>query len=182
MQAGEQAFVNGAAYTLQKLLGKGKGGYSWLAERGGGLFVLKQIHHEPCSYYQFGDKLAAERADYARLAKTGIRLPRLLAVDEAAERLVKEYIDGPTVMELVCRDALPPWAAQQARGMAAALREHGLNIDWFPTNFIVQDGALWYIDFECNPYSEQWNFENWGVRYWARTPELEAWQKQQAGG
>lgn len=40
-----------------KLLGKGKGGYSYLASDGTNLYVLKQIHHEPCSYYQFGDKI-----------------------------------------------------------------------------------------------------------------------------
>ena len=34
-----------------KLLGKGKGGYSYLAESGNNRYVLKQIHHEPCDYY-----------------------------------------------------------------------------------------------------------------------------------
>ena len=59
----ETMTVNGKEYTLLKLLGKGKGGYSWLAQADGKAVVLKQIHHEPCDYYQFGDKLAAELAD-----------------------------------------------------------------------------------------------------------------------
>ena len=46
--------VNGKSYTIIKLLGKGKGGYSYLAESGNNRYVLKQIHHEPCDYYQFG--------------------------------------------------------------------------------------------------------------------------------
>ena len=62
----ETMTVNGREYPLIKLLGKGKGGYSWLAQADGGRVVLKQIHHEPCDYYQFGDKLAAELADYRR--------------------------------------------------------------------------------------------------------------------
>lgn len=45
--------VNGKSYTIIKLLGKGKGGYSYLAESGNNRYVLKQIHHEPCDYYQF---------------------------------------------------------------------------------------------------------------------------------
>ena len=49
--------VNGHPYTVTRLLGKGKGCYSYLAQGSEGPVVVKQIHHEPCSYYQFGDKL-----------------------------------------------------------------------------------------------------------------------------
>ena len=46
--------VNGVPYRILKLLGKGKGGYSYLAQdEDGNRFTLKQIHHEPCDYYQF---------------------------------------------------------------------------------------------------------------------------------
>ena len=40
--------VNEKAYRILRLLGKGKGGYSYLAESEGDLVVIKQIHHEPC--------------------------------------------------------------------------------------------------------------------------------------
>ena len=46
--------VNGVEYRVIRLLGKGKGGYSYLVERDNCKYVLKQIHHEPCDYYQFG--------------------------------------------------------------------------------------------------------------------------------
>ena len=42
--------VNQKEYKIVKLLGHGKGGYSYLAEREGNFYVLKQIHHEPCEY------------------------------------------------------------------------------------------------------------------------------------
>ena len=64
-----------------KLLGKGKGGYAYLVTDGKRRYVLKQIHHEPCDYYQFGNKLEAELHDYERLRKIGIRMPKLLEVD-----------------------------------------------------------------------------------------------------
>lgn len=47
-------------------------------------------------------------------------------------------------------------------------------IDYFPTNFIVQDGLLWYIDYECNTYMEEWSFQRWGIQYSSRTPAFEA--------
>ena len=43
--------VNQTEYKIVKLLGHGKGGYSYLTERDGRFYVLKQIHHEPCEYY-----------------------------------------------------------------------------------------------------------------------------------
>ena len=55
--------VNGKDYEVLKLLGKGKGGYSYLVTDGTRKYVLKQIHHEPCDYYQFGDKLAEGGGD-----------------------------------------------------------------------------------------------------------------------
>ncbi len=73
--------VNGKEYKIIKLLGKGKGGYSYLAEKDGVQYVLKQIHHEPCAYYQFGNKIEAEINDYARLKRIGIRIPTMIDVD-----------------------------------------------------------------------------------------------------
>ena len=166
--------VCGEEYEILRLLGHGKGGYSYLAERGGRRVVLKQIHHEPCDYYAFGDKIEAERRDYARLLKAGIRIPEMIAVDAENERIVKAYIEGETIFDRV-RDGLPVEAyLGQVRGMAALAKAAGLNLDYFPANFVVHDGQIWYVDYECNDYSDAWNFENWGVRYWSRTPEFEA--------
>ena len=165
-------------YTMLRLLGKGKGGYSYLVADGQREYVCKQIHHEPCDYYTFGDKLASELRDYDRLCALGLPLPRLLAVDHAQERLLKEYIPGPTAAELVERGTLPPDCIAQVEDMCRRLYAAGLNIDYFPTNFILREGRLWYIDYECNTYDPQWDFANWGVKYWSQTPEFLAWLAQ----
>ena len=91
--------VNGIQYEVIRLLGKGKGGYSYLAETDGRQVVVKQIHHEPCDYYQFGDKLQSELRDYARLREVDIPIPRLLDADPEQERILKEFIDGDTIMD-----------------------------------------------------------------------------------
>ncbi len=168
----EQMEVNGHKYTIIKLLGKGKGGYSYLATDGTKEVVIKQIHHEPCDYYSFGNKLEAEMHDYQRLLSVGISLPKMLDVDVAQERIVKEYIDGPTVYEMVKNDSLPEFCIDQVKEMCKLLYANNTNIDYFPTNFILQNGVLYYIDYECNNYMEEWNFENWGVKYWSKTPEF----------
>ena len=174
----EKMSVNQTEYSVIKLLGHGKGGYSYLVEKDGKHFVLKQIHHEPCDYYTFGNKIEAERADYERLQKAGIRIPRMLDIDLANERILKEYIDGPTIFDLVKGDAMQDDYLEQVRKMAAQARSAGLNIDYFPTNFVVQDDSMYYIDYECNSYMDEWNFENWGVKYWSKTPECIEYIKQ----
>ena len=164
--------VNGREFRILRLLGKGKGGYSYLAEDGGGQYVVKQIHHEPCAYYTFGDKLASECRDYERLSGLGLAMPELLAVDRAHERLLKAYIPGETMDRLILRDEVPEEARQQLRAMCGLLYPAGLNIDYFPTNFIFHQGRLYYIDYECNGYMAEWDYEHWGRKYWYRTEEF----------
>ena len=164
--------VNERAYQVIRLLGKGKGGYSYLVTDGIREFVLKQIHHEPCDYYQFGDKLASELRDYERLLRIGIPMPKLLEVDTQQERILKEYIAGDTIDVLVKEDRMEDGFYWQMEDMCRLLYPANTNIDYFPTNFVVCDGKVYYIDFECNDYMQQWDFEHWGVKYWSRTPEF----------
>lgn len=165
-------------YKILKLLGHGKGGYSYLAEREGHQVVLKQIHHEPCDYYNFGNKIEAEKTDYIKLKDAGIRIPQMISIDEKEERIVKEYIEGKTIFEMVKENISVDSYIGQVREMADLAQKANLNIDYFPTNFVVHDEVIYYIDYECNQYMDEWNFENWGIKYWSRTPEFEDYLKK----
>ena len=174
----EKMILNGREFDVIQLLGKGKGGYSWLVTDGNSTYVLKQIHHEPCDYYTFGDKLASELRDYETLKSLGIPMPELLDVDQEQERLLKTFIDGDTVNVLVKENRMQPEFYTQIEAICQKLYAANLNIDYYPTNFVVQAGSLYYIDFECNSYMSEWNFENWGSKYWSKTQEfLDAFQK-----
>lgn len=164
--------VNGKPYEIIKLLGHGKGGYSYLVTDGKTQYVLKQIHHEPCSYYQFGNKMESEIRDYERLREIGILMPKMYEADMQKERILKEYIVGDTVYDYVLRNEVRPEFVEQMKEMCVRLYAAHTNIDYFPTNFVVQEGKLYYIDYECNDYMEEWNFENWGVKYWSQTREF----------
>lgn len=164
--------VNEKKYKIIRLLGKGKGGYSYLADDGISKYVLKQIHHEPCDYYQFGNKLEAEVNDYKRLKSIGIRMPAMLEVDIENERILKAFIEGDTIYELILQNKMKPAYIEQIHSMCALLYAAHTNIDYFPTNFVVHNEKIYYVDFECNNYMEEWNFENWGIKYWSKTPEF----------
>lgn len=157
--------IEGKRYHIKSLLGKGKGGYSYLVE-GNGLFVLKKIHHEPCDYYTFGNKMEAEIFCYNKLSSLGVVMPKMLAFDLNQELILKEYIEGDTVMELVQRKEMKEDYVRQMRNICKTLYANHTNIDYYPTNFVVKEGILFYVDYECNDYDEKWNFENWGIKYW----------------
>ena len=164
--------VNEKSYQVIKLLGHGKGGYSYLVTDGAKEYVLKQIHHEPCDYYQFGNKIESEMKDYKRLKEIGIPMPEMLEVDIEKERILKEYIKGDTIFDYVLRNEVKPTFVEQVKEMCVVLYAANTNIDYFPTNFVVQEDKLYYIDYECNDYMEEWNFENWGIKYWSQTKEF----------
>jgi tRNA A-37 threonylcarbamoyl transferase component Bud32 len=181
LKCNEEVSVNQNTYKIIKLLGHGKGGYSYLAQKEGKNFVLKQIHHEPCSYYTFGNKIEAEMNDYNRLEQIGIRIPKMIEIDIKEERIIKEYIEGDTIFDLVLKDQMQDDFIKQAKEMCTLLYPANTNIDYFPTNFVVQNNLLYYIDYECNNYMDEWNFENWGIKYWSKTSEFLEYVSKNSG-
>ena len=162
----ETISVNNNDYHIIRLLGKGKGGYSYLVQKNSQFYVLKQIHHEPCDYYSFGNKIEAEYNDYNRLINTNLSVPRMIDIDFGNERILKEYIEGPDIATLVKKKLMKENYYSQIEEMAQMLKEQNLNIDYYPANFIVQNDKLYYIDYECNTYMEQYSYHTWGRQYW----------------
>lgn len=118
MKIPENIEVNGKNFSIKKLLGKGKGGYSYLAEKDGKNYTLKQIHHEPCDYFQFGNKIEAESRDYQRLLEAGINIPKLYEIDFEKEIVLKDFIDGEDIVSLVKNNRMKDEYLSQAREMA----------------------------------------------------------------
>ena len=162
----ETISVNNNDYHIIRLLGKGKGGYSYLVQKNSQFYVLKQIHHEPCDYYSFGNKIEAEYNDYNRLINTNLSVPRMIDIDFGNERILKEYIEGPDIATLVKKKLMKENYYSQIEEMAQMLKEQNLNIDYYPANFIVQNDKLYYIDYECNTYMEEYSYQAWGRQYW----------------
>lgn len=81
--------------------------------------------------------------------------------------------------DLVLCDPVKLAYFRQIEDMCGRLYPANTNIDYFPANFVVQNDALYYIDYECNDYMEEWNFENWGIHYWSRTREFLEYEQSQ---
>lgn len=158
-------------YHVSELLGRGKSGFSYLIEQGSDRRVLKIMHDEQVAYYDFhGDKIRREAEAYEQLTALGAPIPELYEVNLERQYLVKAYVAGQTAAAAIAGGEMPGAVIGQLFAVADQLETNGINIDYFPTNFIVTPGqALVYIDYEVNPYSDPWNLVNWGIYYWVNT-------------
>jgi len=172
---GQTVTAGNKTFEIINLIAKGKGGYTYLAKSGGVDVVVKQIHYEPCEYFRFeDDKLSSELRDYKTLSSLRIPMPRLLCYNQEKQFLVKEYIPGDTLAKIVGDKRLNDSHITQIFRMCQRLYPAHLNIDYFPANFVEHQGVLYYVDYECSHYSEEWNFENWGIWFLANQNGMES--------
>jgi hypothetical protein len=164
MNGQDHSHIHG--YKVLRFLGRGKSAYSYLIEYEGALAVLKDIHHEPVPQYSFSDKLAHEVEGYERLVPTGLAIPKLLVVNQEKGYLVKEYVAGPTLLDEIANGDIHVDCYRAHVLLFASLECQGINLDYFPANFVRRAQTLVYIDYEANDYQDRWNFENWGVPMW----------------
>lgn len=167
----DEIIVNNKKYIIVSFLGKGKGGYSYLAKYESSFYVLKKIHHEPCSFYTFSNKIESEENDYYRLKSINLRMSKLIDIDKDNEIIIKQYIKGKTILDLILDDIDVNKYMNQLIEMLPNLYNHHINIDYHPSNFVVneEDDLIYYIDFECNDYSRQWDFNSWGKSTWDKS-------------
>ena len=99
-------------------------------------------------------------------------MSKMFEIDIENERILKEYIKGDNILDYVLRNEVKQDFVEQMKEICVSLYAANTNIDYFPTNFVVLEDKLYYIDYECNNYMEEWNFENWGIKYWSRTEEF----------
>lgn len=174
IEVGDTINILGSSFKIDKLLGKGKGGYSFLARAEDSRpYTLKLFHNEVVPYYSFSrDKLSLELEAYSFLRSNGFSVPRLLYWDSERNFILKEYVEGDTVEKNVMDGKDVSNLFSIVDEMQEKSRALGYNLDWFPSNFIVSEGSVIYIDYEVNPYDERWSFRRWGIEYWKNRDAL----------
>ena len=91
----------------------------------------------------------------------------MIDIDFDNKRIVKEYIEGKTILELVNEKEAINQYVFQVKTMQELCKNKGINIDYYPSNFVVDKNKnIFYIDYECNKYDPKWDYDNWGKQYW----------------
>lgn len=167
MMVGEKVKVGNMEIEIEKFIGKGKSGYSYLgADIKGRKYVVKKIHDEPCPSYTFGDKFQSEIDAYEKL-KDLIKIPEMICYSKEEEIIVKEYIEGDVMSSIIAGNGVEQTHIDSIIEMTKVLYPQKINIDYFPSNFVTGNGEVYYIDYEVNGYMDEWNFENWGIYFFA---------------
>jgi TP53 regulating kinase-like protein len=157
--------------VIRKFIGKGKSGYSYLADFDNSKVVLKVMHNEINPFYKFSrNKVDLEIDAFNRLNQIGIRIPYLIESNPKENYLVKNYIEGYTASQVIAAEGIRDEVLFQLFEMSNLVEAEGLNIDFFPSNFVIDETQnLFYIDYEVNPFIENWSLKNWGLFYWANS-------------
>jgi TP53 regulating kinase and related kinases len=167
-EPGESVETNNGSLKIIKSLGKGKSGYSYLAESEHKNLVLKVMHDEPVPYYSFEiDKVASESNAYELLKALNIPVPEMYTASLKGNYLIKEYIPGITGAEWIIGHNEGESVISQLFDMANTMERNKFNLDYFPSNFVINDDQLFYVDYEVNNYNPEWDLKNWGIYYWA---------------
>ncbi len=154
-------------FEIVNLLGKGKSGRSYLVKYHNKEYVLKEMHNEQVPYYQFTKpKIELEIDAYSVLSTQNINIPKMIEYDLENNYILKEYVKGETITELLRNDVLDENLIMEMLNWECNLKKNNVNIDYFPSNFVYDGKDIYYIDYEYNSYSEEWDFRNWGIYYW----------------
>lgn len=152
-------------YQKIKHLGSGKSGDSFLIMYEGSPAVLKIMHKKPfINGHTF--TIEDELRSYHLLSKLPIDIPKIFTYSKDESYLIKSYIPGDTLAVYISKNDIPIDLYLESYQKFIEYEQLGFNIDYFPTNFVIHNNKLFYVDYEINPYDQKWNFLNWGIHFW----------------
>ena len=170
---GNKIVADGISYEIIKLIGKGQAGYSYLSKADENYFVVKIFDDDNNLIDNILNKFNQEIEAYYILFDIGIPIPKLIYKDNKEHYLIKEYIDGNTLAQIIGKRLFKEKHIIQILKMCEKVYRRNLNLDYFPTNFVEKNNVLYYIDYGCGKYTDDWNFENNGIYFYANTSGIE---------
>ncbi len=164
----QHIFVNNNEFISLGLFSQGEESFVYLVTdlTEQGRWIAKTVVRAPGEGVDFPDRLQCDIDSYNKLTELGIRMPQLYEVDHNRRTMTREFIAGPSIAFYLASSGMKAEYKEQVMAMSEKLKANGLNIDYDPTNFIVRDGLVYYVDYESEPYTEERNFENYGLKLW----------------
>jgi len=163
-------YYNNNILKMVRQIGQGKSGKVYLYEGDGFYYAVKIYEYEVDNIVinpvPLEEILNFEVNSYNILKTLEISIPLLIAYDSSNQILIKEFIEGPNLIDIIALNKVHSNMFQEIFKISNCVSSAGYNIDYFPANFIFYDDKMWYVDYEVNHFDEEWSFENWGIYYW----------------
>ncbi|OJF76088.1 MAG: hypothetical protein BKP49_08010 [Treponema sp. CETP13] len=162
--------INGDVYSYLSKIGEGKSAISLLYENHNHKKVtLKNYIQTEQNAIPLTEAVNFEILSHERMAVAGISIPKLIGFNKEKLLLVKEYIDGPVMIDYVAQGKITDQILQKMFDLHYKLKRAGFHVDFYPANFIICNDRMYCIDYEAHEYNSEWDFINWGIFYWLNT-------------
>lgn len=139
-----------------------------IVERKGEKYFLKDFSDD---IKGFNEYVESEH----KLRTSGIIIPKLYLYDKNKRLVVMDYIDGPTVLDMLQEDTLPDIIFEQIFMMNFRMKTNKIKIDFDPMSFRVSNGKLYYLSSFCRKFDENSSFEKSAIFLWFYSKELVAY-------
>lgn len=160
-------FLHGKALEIVKKLERGEGSCCYLVTDHENQYVCKHLNDQPGESPSAKDARFQQELDsYQKLRQTKVKVPELIEANSENHYLIKAHIEGELISDLVSCGAMTTDIFMKAFDFSEDLKKHDINLDYFPSNFVLHDGDIYYIDYETNAYMDEWDFTHWGIYYW----------------
>lgn len=124
------------------------------------------------------DEFNSYMLNYKKLKTTGVKIPKIYYVDKKNFSCACEYIDGPTVLELISKNDLNENIYEQIFLMSWYAKNDGLLLNFMPENYRYFNKTLFYIPLTFEKYNEKDSFHLKGIQYWVYSNTLVNYLKQ----
>lgn len=152
--------LNHEAWMIKRHLHRGQSSDTYIVHNDLHLpFIIKAYHPDTHAF-------ARDVEDYETLKALGVMMPLLLHAETSQRMLVKQYLKGETVAQILKKQRLDPLLLSKMKDLADYLKNKGVMLNYHPENFMVWDTLIYYVDYTCLPYDSTHDFDHVGLAHW----------------
>ena len=107
-----------------------------------------------------------------RISTSGIKSPKLFLIDKRQGYIVREHLEGVTIMELISKEDLSEDIYSQLFQIAYLAKISRMTLNYEIDNWLLVDNVLYYTLPDFIMYNENKDLVNKYIRLWFVTKEL----------
>lgn len=107
-----------------------------------------------------------------RFKNLAIVTPKIHRIDKKAYRVVMQYIEGTTILDMLIKGDLEEVFYEMIFEIDWLARNDKLMLDFRPDQFIYDGKQMYYLPFRCRTYDSKETFSNTYIKLWFYTEDL----------